>query len=71
MNYEEIKEYARTLGYEFSDEDCAEIIRTSYAEETISEAVHDFLDAYEVQDRSENESDVTLLGNLGNAWRRS
>lgn len=48
MTFSEIKEYARTLGYEFSDEDCAEIIRTSYAEEVVSEAVHDFLDAYEV-----------------------
>ena len=47
MTFSEIKSYAKTLGYEFSDEDCGEIIRTAYAEESVSEAVHDFLDAYE------------------------
>ena len=47
MTFSEIREYARTLGYEFSDEDCAEIIRTSYAEEIVSEAVLDYLDMCE------------------------
>jgi hypothetical protein len=47
MTRQELKNYANILGYELSDEDCAEIIRTSYAEESVSEAVEDFLRAYE------------------------
>lgn len=42
-----LKDYAKRLGYELSDEDCAEIIETSYDGETASEAVNDFLDAFE------------------------
>lgn len=47
MTCDEIKTYAKSLGYELSDDDCAEIISTSYEGETVREAVNDFLDAYE------------------------
>ena len=42
-----LKDYANRLGYELSDEDCAEIIETSYEGETAKEAVNDFLNAFE------------------------
>jgi hypothetical protein len=47
MTFEELKDYASRLGYELSDEDCAEIIATSYDGETAKEAVNDFLNAFE------------------------
>ena len=47
FTYDNLKAYAKNLGYDFSDEDCDEIIRTSHNGETVSEAVNDFLDAYE------------------------
>jgi hypothetical protein len=47
MSFDELKAYAATLGYELSDDDCTEIISTSYDGETVKEAVNDFLDAYE------------------------
>jgi hypothetical protein len=47
MTNEKIKAYALSLGYEFTDEDCADIIGTSYEGETVEHAVNDFLDAFE------------------------
>lgn len=47
MTFDELKDYASRLGYEISDEDCAEIIATSYDGETAKEAVIDFLNAFE------------------------
>jgi len=47
MSFDELKAYAANLGYELSDDDCTEIISTSYDGETVEEAVNDFLDAYE------------------------
>jgi hypothetical protein len=47
MTNEKIKAYASSLGYEFTDEDCADIIGTSYEGETVEHAVNDFLDAFE------------------------
>jgi hypothetical protein len=47
MTNEEIKAYASSLGYAFTDEDCADIIGTSYEGETVEHAVNDFLDAFE------------------------
>jgi hypothetical protein len=46
MTHQQIKDFASSLGYEFSDEDCQEIISTSYDGETVEHAVQDFLDAY-------------------------
>ena len=43
----EIKDYADSLGYDFNDEDCAELRKPGYVDETLEEAVNDFLDAYE------------------------
>jgi hypothetical protein len=47
MSTKEIKYFAYSLGYELSDEDCLEIIKTSNDGETIEDAVNDFLNAYE------------------------
>ena len=47
MTHNEIKAYALTMGFEFSDYDCEEIISTSHEGETVAEAVNDFLNAYE------------------------
>ena len=47
MTAEQLKQYAHSLGYEFSDDDCAEIINTTYDGETVEQAVRDFIDAYE------------------------
>jgi hypothetical protein len=47
MTNKEIKAYASSLGYEFTDADCADIIGTSYEGETVEHAVNDFLDAFE------------------------
>ena len=41
------KEFAKILGYTLSDDDCIEILETSYDGETCEQAVNDFLDAYE------------------------
>ena len=48
----EIKDYADSLGYDFSNEDCMEIRRPvapfhNPGKETLEEAVNDFLNAYE------------------------
>ena len=47
MTFDQLKDYASRLGYEISDEDCVEIIETSYEGETAKEAVIDFLNAFE------------------------
>ena len=47
MTYQEIKEYANILGFTFSDEDCQELLDSSYEGETLAQAVNDYLDAYE------------------------
>lgn len=47
MKFDDIKAIGKQLGYELNDEDCQEIIDTSYEGELVSEAVDDFLNAYE------------------------
>lgn len=47
MTADQLKQYAHSLGYEFSDADCAEIISTTYESETVEQAVKDFINAYE------------------------
>ncbi len=47
MTNDEIKKYALSLGYEFTDEDCDELRADTYEGETVEDAVNDFLDAYE------------------------
>ena len=47
MNIDELKQYALSLGYELTTEDCIEIIETSFKGESIKHAVTDFLNAYE------------------------
>ena len=47
MTADEIKKVAWNLGYEFSEQDCAEIMATSFKGETAEHAVRDFIDAYE------------------------
>ena len=47
LTNENIKAYAKTLGYDFDDESCDLLRAESYNGETVAEAVHDYLDAYE------------------------
>jgi hypothetical protein len=47
MDIQSIKDHAKKLGYEFDDEDCQEILDTTYEGETVAEAVEDFLSAFE------------------------
>jgi hypothetical protein len=47
LTSDKLKDRAKRLGYELSDEDCAEIIATSFEGETAKEAVSDFLNAFE------------------------
>ena len=47
MKHEDITSFAFSLGYVLSYDDCVEIIRTSNNDETIEDAVNDFLNAYE------------------------
>jgi hypothetical protein len=43
----DLKLYAKGLGYMLSDDDCKDIIETSFKGETVEEAVNDYLNAYE------------------------
>lgn len=45
--FTEIQEEAKKMGYVFSVEDCQELVKDSYEGETLSEALNDYLDAYE------------------------
>jgi|688.fasta_scaffold265896_6 hypothetical protein len=45
--YDHIKQCALELGYELSDEDCADILKDSYAGETVWAATTDWLNAWE------------------------
>ena len=47
MNYEYLKQCARQLGYEISDEDCADIMKGSHEGENVWGATTDWLNAYE------------------------
>lgn len=47
MTHEEIKTYALSLGYEFTDDDCQELSDGSFEGETLEDAVNDYLNAYE------------------------
>ena len=47
MTYDEIKNYASSLGYDFSDEDCQELLKDSFDGESVEDAVDDFIRAYE------------------------
>jgi hypothetical protein len=47
MTIDDLKDHANRLGYELSDEDCAEILATTFEGETAKEAVNDFLSAFE------------------------
>ena len=47
MTINELKEYAKKIGYELSENDCIDIIETSYEGETIQQAVTDYLSAFE------------------------
>ena len=43
----EVKAYCAFLGYEFSNEDIADLRAESYMLETVEHAVNDYLNAYE------------------------
>lgn len=47
LSNENIKAYAKQLGYDFDDESCDLLRAESYKGETIEEAVNDYLNAYE------------------------
>jgi hypothetical protein len=47
MNATKLKEFALSLGYTLADEDCEEILSTTFEGETVEQAVNDFLNAYE------------------------
>ena len=44
---EEIKTYALSKGYIFSDDDCQELINGAFEGETLREAIDDYLSAFE------------------------
>jgi hypothetical protein len=46
-NNEEIKTYALSKGYIFSDADCQELINGSFEGETLKAAIDDYLSAFE------------------------
>jgi hypothetical protein len=47
--YDEIKKFAASFrtGYKFNDEDCAELRKSTLIDETLAEAVDDYIRAYE------------------------
>jgi hypothetical protein len=47
MRYDQIKECAKALGYEFDDESCASLLAESPVGETVWHGVTDYLNAYE------------------------
>jgi hypothetical protein len=47
MRYDQIKECAKALGYEFDDESCASLLDESPLGETVWHGVTDYLNAYE------------------------
>jgi len=47
MTIDDLKTYAESVGFTLSNSDCFDIISTSYVGETVSDAVDDFLNAYE------------------------
>ena len=47
MNYAQIKECAKALGYEFDDESCQALLDESPTGETVWDGVTDYLNAYE------------------------
>jgi hypothetical protein len=47
MNATKLKEFALSLGYTLADEDCEEILSTTFEGESVEKAVNDFLNAYE------------------------
>jgi hypothetical protein len=47
MTYDQIKECAKTLGYEFDDESCQSLLDESPLGETVWHGVTDYLNAYE------------------------
>lgn len=47
MTYEAIKSYALSLGYEFTNDDCQELLEGTFEGETLENAVNDYLNAYE------------------------
>ena len=47
MTTEQIKNYALSLGYEFTDDDCQELLEGIFEGETLEDAVNDYLNAYE------------------------
>lgn len=46
--FQVIKDCASLLGFHFEDWDCDDIIKTAQNNETVYEAVHDYLCAYEL-----------------------
>lgn len=47
MTYEAIKNYALSLGYAFTNDDCQELLEGTFEGETLENAVNDYLNAYE------------------------
>jgi hypothetical protein len=47
MRFEQIKQCAKELGYEFDDESCASLLAESPTGETVWDGVTDYLNAYE------------------------
>lgn len=47
MNHAQIKECAKSLGYEFDDESCKALLAESHFGETVWHGVTDYLNAYE------------------------
>ena len=45
--HDHLKQCALELGYELTDEDCADILKDSYAGETVWDATTDWLNAWE------------------------
>lgn len=47
MTHDEIKQYALSLGYEFNDDDCIDLLDNTFNGETVENAVNDYLNAFE------------------------
>ena len=47
LTNDNIKAYAKSLGYDFDDESCDALRAESHDGETVGQAVNDYLDAYE------------------------
>ena len=66
MTFDQIKECARALGYEFDDESCQLLLNESPVGETVWHGVTDYLNAYE----SCKDFDQRKYAKIRNKWSK-